>query len=425
MRYTKPHFYDTFECLADRCPDTCCAGWQIVIDEDSLEKYEQVEGPFGNRLANSIDWEEGTFLQYERERRCAFLNEQNFCDIYTELNKDALCDTCRMYPRHVEEYDGLREMSLSLSCPEAARIMLTCEEPVRFVTWETDEEEDDFDEDEMDFLLFTRLEDAREVMFQILQERRLDIRERMMQVEMLAEKIQQCVDEYRDFEIDDVIAEAEKRLQESIDEKNRQAHQGENCLQVQDVAAQDVTVQEPRICGEDNVDNHLDTKDHDESHEISVDEEIYHHFCQEFAVFDEMELLRDEWGTMLADMWSALYEGGAEHYREICRRFDTTYGCDSPYSKRWQQIGEQLMIFFVHTYFCGAVYDEWIAVKIRLAAFSVRWIQELVRYRWLKNGETLTMDDVIEMSWRYAREVEHSEDNLEILEEWLQENHDA
>ena len=57
MRYTKPHFYDTFECLADRCPDTCCAGWQIVIDEDSLDKYEQVEGPFGNRLANSIDWE--------------------------------------------------------------------------------------------------------------------------------------------------------------------------------------------------------------------------------------------------------------------------------------------------------------------------------------------------------------------------------
>ena len=42
MRYTKPHFYDTFECLADRCPDTCCAGWQIVIDEDSLDKYEQV-----------------------------------------------------------------------------------------------------------------------------------------------------------------------------------------------------------------------------------------------------------------------------------------------------------------------------------------------------------------------------------------------
>ena len=378
MRYTKPHFYDQFECIADRCPDTCCAGWQIVIDEDSLEKYEQVEGSFGNRLANSIDWEEGTFLQYERERRCAFLNEQNFCDIYTELDQDALCDTCRMYPRHVEMYDGLREASLSLSCPEAARIMLTCQEPMEVLSWETEEEEDSFDEDEMDYLLFTRLEDAREVMFQILRERRLDIRQRMAMVEMLAEKMQQCVDECRDFEIDDVIAEAESRLQEACKKVETQAQ--------------------------------------------AVDLDIYSALCQEFTVFGEMELLREEWGQTLENMWSALYAGGKEQYGEICRRFDQTYGCDSKYSQEWQRIGEQLMMFFVYTYFCGAVYDEWIAVKIRLASFSVRWIQELVRYRWWENGEKLTMDDVIEMAWRYAREVEHSDDNLEILEEWLQES---
>ena len=78
------------------------------------------------------------------------------------------------------------------------------------------------------------------------------------------------------------------------------------------------------------------------------------------------------------------------------------------------------MMFFVYTYFCGAVYDEWIATKIRMATFSVRWIQELVRYRWWENGEKLTMEDVIQMSWRYAREVEHSDENLGILEEWLQ-----
>jgi len=378
MRYTKPHFYDQFECIADRCPDTCCAGWQIVIDEDSLEKYEQVEGPFGNRLANSIDWEEGTFLQYERERRCAFLNEQNFCDIYTELDPDALCDTCRMYPRHVEMYDGLREASLSLSCPEAARIMLTCQEPMEVLSWETEEEEDSFDEDEMDYLLFTRLEDAREVMFQILRERRLDIRQRMFMVEMLAEKMQRCVDECRDFEIDDVITEAESRLQEACEKVETQVQ--------------------------------------------SVDLDVYSALCQEFTVFGEMELLREEWGQTLENMWSALYAGGKEQYEEICRRFDQTYGCDSKYSQDWQRIGEQLMMFFVYTYFCGAVYDDWIAVKIRLASFSVRWIQELVRYRWWENGEKLTMDDVIEMAWRYAREVEHSDDNLGILEEWLQES---
>ena len=38
MRYLKPHYYDKFVCTAADCPDTCCAGWQIMIDEDSLDR---------------------------------------------------------------------------------------------------------------------------------------------------------------------------------------------------------------------------------------------------------------------------------------------------------------------------------------------------------------------------------------------------
>ena len=29
------------------------------------------------------------------------------------------------------------------------------------------------------------------------------------------------------------------------------------------------------------------------------------------------------------------------------------------------------------------------------------------------------MQDVEELSWRYAREIEHSDDNLNALEDWL------
>ena len=39
MRYLKPHYYDKFVCTAGDCPDSCCAGWQIMIDETSLERY--------------------------------------------------------------------------------------------------------------------------------------------------------------------------------------------------------------------------------------------------------------------------------------------------------------------------------------------------------------------------------------------------
>lgn len=382
MRYSKPYYYDKFRCLAGECPDTCCAGWQICIDDVSLEKYENVEGPFGNRLANSIDWEEGAFYQYER--RCAFLNEDNLCDLQAELGETALCDTCRMYPRHVEEFDGLRELSLSLSCPEAARMILTCQEAVRFEQWETLEEEDSFEEGEMDYLLFTRLEDAREVMFCILRDRSLDIERRMELVLELAEEMQTCMDEDRSFDMDDVMER----------------------FKSMDLA---------EISGDVS-----DNRDHQDSMECWRSFFCrYEKCCREFAVFRKMELLRREWGQILDNMWDGLYAAGEENYVNICRKFDTFCESSRRRHRIRQQVGEQLMVFFVHTYFCGAVYDEEIAVKIRFAVFSVRWIQELVMYRYLEKGEELTMEDVIEMAWRYAREVEHSDVNLEIMEEWL------
>ena len=81
MLYTYPHYYRKFQCIASECEDTCCAGWEIMIDDKALEKYKKAKGPVGNRLKNSINWKEGSFWQYHH--RCAFLNDENLCDLYT------------------------------------------------------------------------------------------------------------------------------------------------------------------------------------------------------------------------------------------------------------------------------------------------------------------------------------------------------
>ena len=140
-----PKYYKKFKCIADKCPDTCCAGWQIVIDEASLDRYEAEASSFGECLRDSIDWQEGVFY-HKDNRRCTFLNEQNLCDLYTALGPDALCDTCRDYPRHTEEYEGLRELSLSLSCPVATKMILSEKKFPVFVEYETDEPEELADE---------------------------------------------------------------------------------------------------------------------------------------------------------------------------------------------------------------------------------------------------------------------------------------
>ncbi|MGN0295191.1 MAG: flagellin lysine-N-methylase [Lachnospiraceae bacterium] len=388
MRYCKPFYYDDFRCLAGDCPDTCCAGWQIYIDDDSLDRYERVKGSFGSRLVNSINWQEGAF--YQDAGRCVFLNEEDLCDLHQELGESALCDTCRRYPRHVEEFDGLRELSLSLSCPEAARMLLTCTEPERFIQWETDEAEDSFEEDEMDYLLFTRLEDAREVMLRILGNRESDIENRMALVLGLAEEMQDCMDENRSFDMDDVIDRYRK---------------GTETGEVQDKdLSEDPGAEAENAAG---------------SHDGKFPGR-YETCCREFPIFHKMEHLRPEWGLMLDDMWSTLYARGRETYEEICREFENYCESSSRNHTIRQQTGERLMTEFVYTWFCGAVYDEEIAVKIRFAVFSTRWIQELTMYRYVKNNGQLSMEDIIEMTWKYAREIEHSDVNLGILEEELE-----
>ena len=42
MIYSYPDYYKKFRCIADKCPDTCCSDWQIVIDDESLEKISEL-----------------------------------------------------------------------------------------------------------------------------------------------------------------------------------------------------------------------------------------------------------------------------------------------------------------------------------------------------------------------------------------------
>ena len=81
MRYVKPYYYNEFKCIADKCPDTCCAGWQIVIDDETLDKYSSEKVEFSHRLMNSFDWAEGVF--HQNNGRCAMLNDNNLCDLVT------------------------------------------------------------------------------------------------------------------------------------------------------------------------------------------------------------------------------------------------------------------------------------------------------------------------------------------------------
>ena len=56
-----------------------------------------------------------------------------------------------------------------------------------------------------------------------------------------------------------------------------------------------------------------------------------------------------------------------------------------------------------------------------MAVISVLLIHELLAAQWLKNDGTLDDQDVVETVYRYSRELEHSDPNLEKMEELMED----
>ena len=202
MIYRKQKDYDKFKCIADKCPKSCCIGWQIMIDEDSLDKYANITGDFAPRLNSSIDFNEGSFIQHDT--RCSMLNDNGLCDLHSTLGEENLCVTCKQYPRHIEEFQDLREYSLSLSCPEAVRIILQPDYDFTLMESDDDITDDPEEFDDFDFLIFDKLEFARDKMFEIANDKSKSLQERMSIIKASALKLQELYDEGDIFSMDDV-----------------------------------------------------------------------------------------------------------------------------------------------------------------------------------------------------------------------------
>ena len=85
---------------------------------------------------------------------------------------------------------------------------------------------------------------------------------------------------------------------------------------------------------------------------------------------------------------------------------------------------EQLLVYFISTYFCGAVYDGEAFAKAQMAVVSTLLIHELLIAQWMKQEKVLDINDVIDTVYRYSRELEHSDLNLNLIQELLQESNE-
>ncbi len=192
MKLRLPDYYKNFRCIAERCTDNCCIGWEICIDSETMEFYNSVEGDFGNRLRDNI--KDGSFVLCGE--RCPFLNDKNLCDIIINLGENRLCGICAEHPRYYGWYGDIKEGGIGLCCEEAARIILECGNSGSFFEKEIPNEETEECESEIYDFLFC----ARENIFRFLERDDISFENKVSVLFDYAEKIQDGLD-FEDFDI--------------------------------------------------------------------------------------------------------------------------------------------------------------------------------------------------------------------------------
>jgi len=218
-------------------------------------------------------------------------------------------------------------------------------------------------------LLFTKLMDAREYMLEILRDRTMDVRIRMAKVLELAQKIQEKIETETIGDIDDLLVKTE--------------------------------------------DQELENKQ-------TLGENDYYTIMRKWIrTLKQLEVLKSDWPEYLKKAEWNLYGVGWATYEEKRKQFHREIELDNQDS--WSACMEQLIVYFIYVYFCGAVYDGEVLSKVQLAIVSTMIIRELIFAVWLQEGE-ISFEDIVDVAHKYSREVEHSDINLGRMEKILSEN---
>ncbi len=173
MKLMAPDYYPAFRCIAGACRHSCCVGWEIDVDEASMERFSQVDGELGRRLRENIDREKGCFILGENER-CPFLNEEGLCDLIIGLGENCLCQICADHPRFRNFLSDRTEIGLGLCCEAAAELILNRQEPMKLITLEDD---GGGEEPDAAFLAF------REKLFALAQDRSFPVERRVENIQ--------------------------------------------------------------------------------------------------------------------------------------------------------------------------------------------------------------------------------------------------
>ncbi|MCD7723027.1 MAG: flagellin lysine-N-methylase [Clostridiales bacterium] len=177
MKNVYPQLFKSFQCLKGACPDSCCKGWEVDVDNATLNLYSEISGGIKQRIDSVLTYDEfgNNVFRLTQEKRCPFLNSDDLCDIHIELGVGYTPMTCRNFPKFINNYGALTETGFSFSCPVAAGLMWDKADAFEFCE-ETTAEQPHFNS--IDAQLFYELKGARQQAFELVKDPGIDIKEK-------------------------------------------------------------------------------------------------------------------------------------------------------------------------------------------------------------------------------------------------------
>lgn len=364
MKIRVPSYFKDFTCIASACEDTCCAGWSVVIDEEAYKCYQNIDGEFGEKLRSKIVEEDGDNVFVLNGENCSFLNKNNLCEIYNELGEKSLCYTCRQYPRYMEEFFDLREMGISLSCPEAARIILGNNRVTAFELSEDDQvgdTEDSIDKDALEEFFL-----CRDIIINMIEMPNRSLGVKAAVVLKFVEEIQDKID----FdELDEIKYVREKYSNSGFIE-----------ALINDL------------------------------YKYAGNEVIkYNNVCAYFKTYSDLEHINTHDPLGLNKALKNFGEADRGSYINQHKAFNHYYK-DNMYKFK------NIFVYFIFRYLMKSIFDYDVSAKIKIAIISTIMIKELAVIRWIENGQ-FTQEDMVDISHMYSKDIEHLEENIETLQE--------
>ena len=124
----QPKYVGNFQCDGSKCNAKCCGKWRIDIDMETYKKYQRIKNPaMRKKILSSIQpstIQTGFQIKLNNKGVCPLLCEDNLCYIQRNMGEGALSQTCKVYPRMVQQIGNYQFRMLAMTCPVAAEYAL-------------------------------------------------------------------------------------------------------------------------------------------------------------------------------------------------------------------------------------------------------------------------------------------------------------